>query len=218
MEHLPHARIKKFVDLIVLVCAGDSTLFVSPGAFCCCSVMSEGPASTGRWGKKRKGLARAQIMREAKKLKREGDSMERLDCEPVQHPAEEPAQVAEHDEPTQLAEHEDPASVTMKEGEQHAPSTSYSVHEDRELEDDPDGDTEEEEEYNSPQEAFDDFVLTLTRDQRKMLSVLLYESFRGRQKMSKMDAAQESASITGLYVLFNTTIFIYLFINLFIYY
>ncbi len=38
--------------------------------------MSEGPASTGRWGKKRKGLARAQIMREAKKLKREGDSME----------------------------------------------------------------------------------------------------------------------------------------------
>ena len=125
------------------------------------------------------------FMREAKKLKREGDSMERLDCEPVQHPAEEPAQVAEHDEP---------ASVTMGEGEQHAPSTSYSVHEDRELEDDPDGDTEEEEEYNSPQEAFDDFVLTLTRDQRKMLSVLLYESFRGRQKMSKMDAAQESWS------------------------
>ena len=78
-------------------------------------------------------------MREAKKLKREGDSMERLDCEPVQHPAEEPAQVAEHDEP---------ASVTMGEGEQHAPSTSYSVHEDRELEDDPDGDAEEEEEYN----------------------------------------------------------------------
>ncbi len=131
MEHLPQARIKKFVDLIVLVCAADSTLFVSPGAFCCCSVMSEGPASTGRWGKKRKGLARAQIMREAKKLKREGDSMERLDCEPVQHPAEEPAQLAEHEEPTQVAEHEEPASVTMGEGEQHARSTSYSVHEDR---------------------------------------------------------------------------------------
>ena len=46
----------------------------------------------------------------------------------------------------------------------------------RELEEDSDGD-EEVEEYIDPQEAFDDFLLTLTRDQCKMLSVL-YESFR----------------------------------------
>ena len=37
----------------------------------------------------------------------------------------------------------------------------------------------------------------MTREQRKMLSVLLYNSFQKRQKMGKMDAAQESASNTG---------------------
>ena len=71
----------------------------------------------------------------------------------------------------------------------------------REMED-PDGEAEEEELYTDPQEAFDDFMLTLTRDQRKMLSVLLYESFHSRQKMSMMDAARESASITGLLIIF----------------
>ena len=48
-----------------------------------------------------------------------------------------------------------------------------------------------------PPEVFDDWMLTTTREQRKMLSVLLYHSFQKRQKMGKMDAAQESASITG---------------------
>ena len=67
------------------------------------------------------------------------------------------------------------------------------------LEEDPDGDAEEEEEYTDPQVAFDDFVLTLTRNQHNILSILLYESFRTRQQMSKMDAALESASITGLF-------------------
>ena len=41
-----------------------------------------------------------------------------------------------------------------------------------------------------PQEVFDDWMLTTTREQRKMLSVLLYHSFQKRQKMGKMDAAQ----------------------------
>ena len=47
-------------------------------------------------------------MREVKKLKREGDSIEKLDCEPVQLPAEELAQIAEHTEPAQIAEHDEP--------------------------------------------------------------------------------------------------------------
>jgi len=37
------------------------------------------------------------------------------------------------------------------------------------LEENLDGDAEEEDEYASPQEAFDEFILILTRDQRKML-------------------------------------------------
>ncbi len=52
-------------------------------------------------------------------------------------------------------------------------------------------------EERDAQDVFDDWMLTLTRLQRKMLSVLLYESFQSRQHMNKMDAAQESASITG---------------------
>lgn len=67
----------------------------------------------------------------------------------------------------------------------------------RDLEENPDG---EEEEDTYPQVVFDDWMLTLTRDQRKKLSVVLYESFCNRQKMSKMDAAQEAASITGVSV------------------
>lgn len=48
-----------------------------------------------------------------------------------------------------------------------------------------------------PQTVFDDWMLTLTKPQRKMLAVLLYCSFQNRQKLSKMGAAQESASIAG---------------------
>lgn len=33
---------------------------------------------------------------------------------------------------------------------------------------------------------------------KKDVSVVLFESFSNRQKMGKMDAARESASITGL--------------------
>ena len=47
-------------------------------------------------------------------------------------------------------------------------------------------------------------MLTLTRNQRKMLSVFLYESFRTLQQMSKMDAAQESASTVGAKKKFRT--------------
>lgn len=46
--------------------------------------------------------------------------------------------------------------------------------------------------YTDPQEGFDDVMHTLIREQRKMLSVLLYETFQSWQKMNMMDAARES--------------------------
>ena len=47
---------------------------------------------------------------------------------------------------------------------------------------DPDGGKEEDEldKYCDPQEVLDDWLLSLTGDQRRMLSVILYESFRHR--------------------------------------
>ena len=47
------------------------------------------------------------------------------------------------------------------------------------------------------QDIFDDWIVSLTLADRKMLSVLLFDSFRERQKMSVKEAAQESASIAG---------------------
>ena len=47
------------------------------------------------------------------------------------------------------------------------------------------------------QRVFDDWMISLSALNRKMLSVLLFQSFRGRQKMSVHDAALETASITG---------------------
>ena len=64
-------------------------------------------------------------------------------------------------------------------------------HEECDSEEDADGDREDDDKYSDPQDAYDDFMLTLTREQRKMLSVLLYESFQTRQRMSKMDTAQK---------------------------
>ena len=155
--------------------------------------MSEGPTTSGQWGKKRRGFVKAQLMREAKKLKMEGERQDN----------ESNNEEEERQEPEQSVLGESSAA----EPEPAISDVSLNIAEeleDRELEEDPDGDAEEEDEYTNPQEAFDDFMLTLTWDQRKMLSVVLYESFIGRQKMSKMDAAQESASITGLF-LFSIT-------------
>ena len=47
------------------------------------------------------------------------------------------------------------------------------------------------------QGVFDDWMISLPAMQRKMLSVLLFQSFRTRQAMNVTDAAQEAASITG---------------------
>ena len=66
----------------------------------------------------------------------------------------------------------------------------------KDLEEDPDGDMEEEHECSDAQEVFDKWMLSLTQNHRKMLSVVLFESFCTRQGMSKMNAAQEVASIS----------------------
>ena len=67
---------------------------------------------------------------------------------------------------------------------------------DKDLEEDPDGDMEEEHECSDAQEVFDKWMLSMTQNHRKMLSVVLFESFCTRQGMSKMNAAQEAASIS----------------------
>ena len=66
----------------------------------------------------------------------------------------------------------------------------------KDLEEDPDGDMEEKHECFDAQEVFDEWMLSLTQNHRKMLSVVLFESFCTRQGMSKMNAAQEAASIS----------------------
>ena len=47
------------------------------------------------------------------------------------------------------------------------------------------------------QDLFDEFILSLPLDHRRMLAVLLTESFKNRQGMGVIDAAREAGSIVG---------------------
>ena len=47
------------------------------------------------------------------------------------------------------------------------------------------------------QDVFDQFILSLPLDHRRMLAVLLAESFRTRQGMGVLDASREAGSIVG---------------------
>ena len=47
------------------------------------------------------------------------------------------------------------------------------------------------------QDVFDEFILRLPLDHRRMLAVLLAESFRTRQWMGIVDAAREAGSVVG---------------------
>lgn len=47
------------------------------------------------------------------------------------------------------------------------------------------------------QDVFDEFILSLPLDHRRMLVVLLAESFRTRQGMGVVDAARKAGSIVG---------------------
>ena len=50
---------------------------------------------------------------------------------------------------------------------------------------------------DAAQDVFDDFVLSLPLDDRRMLAVLLMESFMNQQKMQVVDAARKAGSIVG---------------------
>ena len=58
-------------------------------------------------------------------------------------------------------------------------------------------DEEGEFDQQKAQEIFDDFVLSLPLEQRRLLGVILMESFKSRQKMNVKDAAREAGSIIG---------------------
>ena len=50
---------------------------------------------------------------------------------------------------------------------------------------------------DAAQEVFDDVILCLPLDDRRMLAVLLTESFKTSQKMGVVDAARDAGSIVG---------------------
>ena len=47
----------------------------------------------------------------------------------------------------------------------------------------------------SAQELFDDWMVSLRLDQRKMLAVILMETFKNRMKLTAKDAAMEAGSV-----------------------
>ena len=47
------------------------------------------------------------------------------------------------------------------------------------------------------QELVDDWVMVQPLEQRKQLAITFFVTYRRRQKMSILDAAQEAASVTG---------------------
>ena len=61
----------------------------------------------------------------------------------------------------------------------------------------PEHDDDSSHEEFAPQELFDDWMVSLRLDQRKMLSVILMETFKSRMKMSAKDAATDSGSVVG---------------------
>ena len=56
---------------------------------------------------------------------------------------------------------------------------------------DPDGNMKEEHECSDAQEVFDEWMLSLTQNHHKMLSVILFESFCTRQGMIKMNCLRK---------------------------
>jgi hypothetical protein len=64
-------------------------------------------------------------------------------------------------------------------------------------EEEPEHDDDSSHEEFAPQELFNDWMLSLRLDQRKMLSVILMETFKSRIKMNAKDAATEAGSVVG---------------------
>ena len=59
------------------------------------------------------------------------------------------------------------------------------------------GEEEEEFDQQRAQEIFDDWMVSLRLDQRRMLAVIVMKSFKCRQRMNVKDAAQEAGLIVG---------------------
>lgn len=154
-----------------------------------------------QWGKKRMRDAQAARMREAKRLKAL-KTREQPEVLPELE-SEEPVATEEVSSPVTTS------AVMSEEPEQPMLQASLGEREliSQDFEEDPESGAEDDDEETSPQEVFDDWMLTLTVQQRKMLSVILYESFMNRQQMSKMSAAQEAASITGSLSIYHKCMF-----------
>ena len=173
-----------------------------------------------RWRKKRLEMTKAENMREAKRAKSLGEEELEQSSNQQTTPEVPEGQPAEFGQGNQQATSE--VSEEQSSSFLNQPATSQGEMEayfaigncgsddeeevapgqEKDLEEDPDGDMEEEHECSDAQEVFDEWMLSLTQNHRKMLSVVLFESFCTSQGMSKMNAAQEAASITGQAYLF----------------
>ena len=122
------------------------------------------------WTRKRKLAAKAASMREAKRRIHEGETSSSAVLEAPTVEIVPPAE-EEMDQDELISENSDSeASESDEEGvfdQQRA------------------------------QEIFDDYMLSLPLELRRMLGVILMESFKTRQKMNVKDAAKEAGSIVG---------------------
>ena len=173
-----------------------------------------------RWRKKRLEMTKAENMRAAKRAKFLGE--EELEQSSNQQttpevPDGQPAKFGQGNQQATSEVSEEQSSSFLNQpatsqGEMEAyfaigncgsdDEEEVAPGQEKDLEEDPDGDMEEEHECSDAQEVFDEWMLSLTQNHRKMLSVVLFESFCTRQGMNKMNAAQEAASITGQAYLF----------------
>ena len=158
-------------------------------------------------------MTKAEKMRAAKRAKSHGD--EELEQSSNQQttpevPEGQPAEFGQgNQQATSEVSEEQSASFlnqpTISQGEMKAyfsigncgsdDEEEVAPGQEKDLEEGHDGDMEEEYECSDAQKVFDEWMLS-PQNHRKMLSVVLFESFCTRQGMSKMNAAQEAASIS----------------------
>ena len=103
-------------------------------------------------------------MRAAKRLRAQQEETRHEELEPVTL-SSVPSEV---EDPLPLAASCSSESSTLRPVQGDA-DEEVPPAEEIDLEEDPDGEGETEEEYSDPQELFDDWMLSLTRDQRRML-------------------------------------------------
>ena len=165
--------------------------------------------SDARWRKKRLEMTKAEKMRAAKRAKSLGD--EELEQSSNQQttpkvPDGQPAEFGQGNQQTtsEVSEEQSasflnqPSATSQGEMEAYfaigncgSDDEEVAPGQEKDLKEDPDGNMEEEHECSDAQEVFDEWMLSLTQNHRKMLSVVLFESFCTRQGMSKMNALRK---------------------------